>query len=142
MALVDSLTAVFLLAALIVLLVRILFHDERDPAQIRANRAASALHKQAWGKPWPRHTGTMHSSELGHLADDDELYFDDGGDDPAEFLTYNCLEGVRKVMAALSMRRSLEFMDVIVVREEYDMIRNMVENGIRCNRSIRYWYVA
>ncbi len=119
-----------LLVSALLLLIGLLFCHRRHPAHepraaialySRETRAATSLYERAWGKRWPRHTGTIHISELGRLCDGDELYLDQGGNDT---LVYDCLEGVDKVMAALSMPKVA---DVMVVLKEYDPIRRILE---------------
>ncbi|KAF9023320.1 hypothetical protein BDZ89DRAFT_169772 [Hymenopellis radicata] len=123
----DFPTVVSFLAASLFFFLSLSFFFQKDTSLTHVTRAATGLHKQAWGKPWPRHTGTIHSSEIGRLDDDDEQYFE-SGDDSADVLTYTCLEGVGKVMKALLMTRSFMFMNNLVIQEEYDRIRTMLDS--------------
>ncbi|KAF9012152.1 hypothetical protein BDZ89DRAFT_912053, partial [Hymenopellis radicata] len=83
------------------------------------------LYDLAWGKSWPHQAGTIYKTEIGQVNADDELYFDGGVDGIPDSLAYDCLQDVGKVTAALSM--TMGFLDVLVVREEYDLVRKMLE---------------
>ncbi len=90
------------------------------------SRSPAALYDLAWGKSWPRHGGILHKAEIGQVNADDELYFDGGVDAIPNAFTYDCLEDIGKVTAALWMTPG--FLDVLVVREEYDRVRKILES--------------
>ncbi|KAF8917531.1 hypothetical protein CPB85DRAFT_1214792 [Mucidula mucida] len=89
-------------------------------------RSPAVLYDLAWGKSWPRHGGIVHKTEIGQVNTEDELYFDGGVDAIPNALTYDCLEDIGKVTAALWMTPG--FLDVLVVREEYDRVRKILES--------------
>ncbi|KAF7367360.1 hypothetical protein MSAN_00798400 [Mycena sanguinolenta] len=82
------------------------------------NKPFRALHRKAWGHPWPRRYNTISRAEIGRLDDGDEIYVN--VDDGVDHFDYCCLEDIEEVCRALAANTGLQ--DVIVMRQEYEEI--------------------
>jgi hypothetical protein len=105
-------------------------------------QAASALHAKAWGKPWPQSKGIISKTEIsghesGSVDDDDDV--DDGLADklkvPPEF-HYRYFKEIRGLKRALSAYTGQDIEDFLVVRDEYDTLRRVLEDDLKYKRSI------
>jgi hypothetical protein len=90
--------------------------------------AASALHPKAWGKPWPQSKGTI--SKSGDEEDEDETGSVDALADKLEVpstFDYWYFEEIRSLKSALGANSDQEEEDFLVVREEYELLRQALE---------------
>ncbi len=100
-------------------LVLFLFELYWTPKPVRA------FHKKAWGHPWPHHSAVVRATEIGQLDEGDELYFDGG---VADQYTYVCLDGLKDIASALLAPSSMNLQDVIIIRREYEYLRQTQES--------------
>jgi hypothetical protein len=100
--------------------------------------AASALHAKAWGKTWPQSKGTISDTEISNetdSVDDDEIYgLADKLAVPSHF-NYWYFKEIQSVKSALGAQNNHGEDDVLVVREEYKMLRLALED-LNDDRSI------
>jgi len=102
-------------------------------------RTASALHAKAWGKPWPQSDGTISGDEMGLVDDEDDDDVDGAFADklkvPSEF-EYRYLEEIRTLKSALGANPGEDEEDFLVVRKEYEILREGLEDESKYNRAI------
>jgi hypothetical protein len=102
-------------------------------------RTASALHAKAWGKPWPQSDGTISGDEMGPVDDEDDDDVDGAFADklkvPSEF-EYRYLEEIRTLKSALGANPGEDEEDFLVVRKEYEILREGLEDESKYNRAI------
>ncbi|KAJ7743168.1 hypothetical protein B0H16DRAFT_1423152 [Mycena metata] len=102
----------YVLLAGVVIISSILFglahHRRKTPLQ--------TFYRQAWGRQWPRHHGTVTRADIGDLDEHDELYTERVDANMQDY-TYSCLEKINIVANALSLPP--EFNHPLVVREDY-----------------------
>ena len=100
-------------------------------------QAASALHAKAWGKPWPQSKGTIHKTDISDAETssvDDEIY---GLADKLRFTAdfhYRYFKEIQVLKSAL--RANPGQGNVLVVRKEYEMLRQALEDDLKSIRSI------
>jgi hypothetical protein len=111
------------------------------PHASEAEQLASDLHTKAWGKPWPQSEGTISKTEIcgdesGSVDDDD---VDDGLADklnvPPDF-HYRYFKEIRGLKRALGATPREDLGDVLVVREEYETLRQALEGDLKSKHSI------
>jgi hypothetical protein len=97
-------------------------------------QAASALHVKAWGKEWPQSKGTIFKTEMvsgdesGSVDDDDIDYgLADKLEVPPHF-DYRCFTEIRSLKRSLGARPGQDFEDFLLVRKEYEMLREALES--------------
>jgi hypothetical protein len=110
-----------------------------QPSRTSKQRAVSAFHAKAWGKTWPQSKGTISKgeidSETGSVDDDDEIYgLADKLAVPPNF-NYWYFKEIQSVKSALGAQHNRGEEDVLVVREEYKMLRLALED-LKDDRSI------
>ena len=103
-------------------------------------QAASALHTRAWGKPWPHSEGTIYKTDISDAETgsvDDEIYgLADKLRVPPDF-HYRYFKEIQVLKSALGVNSGQEDIeDVLVVREEYKMLRQALEDDLKSIRSI------
>jgi hypothetical protein len=102
-------------------------------------RTASALHAKAWGKPWPQSDGTISGDEIGPVDDEDDDDVDGAFADklkvPSEF-EYRYLEEIRTLKSALGANPGEDEEDFLVVRKEYEILREGLEDESKYERAI------
>jgi hypothetical protein len=114
------------------------------PHANEAQQAASALHTKAWGKTWPQFIGTIYkteivSNETGSVDDDDDDEIRDLADklDVPSHFNYRCFEEIQDLKLALCANLGQEDIeDVLVVREEYETLRQALEVDLKYEHSI------
>jgi hypothetical protein len=100
---------------------------------IREDQAASALYAKAWGKPWPQSKGTISKTEISGESgsvDDDEDVVDALADKlkvPPHF-NYRYFKEIQGLKSALGASPGRDFQDVLVVREDYETLRQVLED--------------
>ncbi|KIM30455.1 hypothetical protein M408DRAFT_285817 [Serendipita vermifera MAFF 305830] len=101
--------------------------------------AASAIHADTWGKQWPKSEGTIYKTEIDHetgSVDDDEIYgLADKFIIPPHF-KYRYFTKIRRLKTALYTYPGNVDDDVLVVREEYETLRQALEDDSNHTRSI------
>ena len=87
----------------------------------------TSLWNLAWGNPWPRHVGKVSRAgdDLPMLSDDDDGV--DAPRPPSE-LEYVCLHNIKAVVEACGGSAE-SVQDVLVVRQDYELLREMMEEG-------------
>jgi hypothetical protein len=109
-----------------------------QPSRTSEQRAVSAFHAKAWGKTWPQSKGTISDSEISNKTgsvDDDEIYgLADKLAVPPNF-NYWYFKEIQSVKSALGAQHNRGEEDVLVVREEYEMLRLALED-LNDDRSI------
>jgi hypothetical protein len=109
-----------------------LLHDVRNEAKV--------LYERAWGRPWPdQHSGVIFKTAIvSHgdampmdLCDDDDADYAYGSDPDAlkisDELNYICLKGMTSL--ANSLGSGTAIVDALVVRHEYELLREAIEHG-------------
>jgi hypothetical protein len=101
--------------------------DDLTPIRLRA----SDIHAKAWGKRWPQSQGTIHKTEISNETDsidDDEIYgIADKLVVPPKF-NYRYFKGVQSLKRALGADSGQIIEDILVIRDEYEMLRQVLEN--------------
>jgi hypothetical protein len=101
---------------------------------------ASALYAKAWGKSWPQSQGTILKTEI---SDDGTSSVDDDDVDgaladklnvPSHF-KYRYLKEMRHVTMTVGTGSGMEEDDVLIVREDYEMLRQALEDDVKYYRS-------
>jgi hypothetical protein len=107
---------------------------------IESNQAASALHAKAWGRQWPQSEGTIAKTEIS----DESGSVDDHNIDgsladklvvPLHF-NYQYFEEIQSLKSALGAQPDQDEEDVLVVRQEYEILRQALEGDLKDYRSI------
>ena len=103
-------------------------------------QAASDLHVKAWGKPWPQSKDTISRNEIyaeSDSVDNDEvdIALADKLRVPTHF-EYRYFEEIRSLKSALGTSPGRDKEDDLVVREEYEVLRQALENNGEDERAI------
>jgi hypothetical protein len=107
------------------------------PSRTSVQLTVSALHAKAWGKSWPQSQGTILKTEI---SDDETGSVDDDDVDgaladilvvPPQF-KYRYLKEIRGLKSALGTNPGQDEEDVLVVREEYEMLCQALEENRKC----------
>jgi len=103
-------------------------------------QAASALHAKAWGKPWPQFEGTIYKTDIfddGTGSVDDEIPdLADKLNVPSHF-NYRYFKGIQRLKNDLGANSDQEDIEgVLVIREEYEMLRRALEGDIEHYRAM------
>ncbi|KIM25413.1 hypothetical protein M408DRAFT_26200 [Serendipita vermifera MAFF 305830] len=111
---------------------------ERQPIT-PLQRAASAFYAETWGKQWPQLEDTIYKTEIDDgtgSVDDDEIY---GLADKLfipPHLKYRYFTKIRHLKTTLHIDPGKVADDVLVVREEYETLRRVLEDDFKNLRSI------
>ncbi len=102
---------------------------------------AAALHKKAWGTPWPhRSSGKLSMADLSPDKDVQMSIETDEDDDNVNTTTieweYTCLHNIHSVVTACGGVPDA-VQDVLVIRPEYVWLRETIETGyLRTTKAI------
>ena len=112
---------------------------------------ASALHAETWGKPWKQFEGEISKTEISsdetEISNDKTKISDDGTDSvndefpdiadklkvPDQF-TYQYFKGIKLLKKHLHVDPGQE--DVLVIREEYKVLRQALEDDLNDVKSV------
>jgi hypothetical protein len=94
----------------------------------------SAFHAKAWGKQWPQSEGTISKAEIygdsGSVDDDDDEGLADKLKVPLIF-NYRYFKEIWSLKKALGVKPGQDYQDVLLVRDEYETLRQILEKKRR-----------
>jgi hypothetical protein len=106
--------------------------DFYQPSEAPLQQGASDLHDKAWGKPWPQFEGIIYKTEISDKTgsvDDDESYgLADKLVIPPQF-DYRYFKEIRSLKSALGTDPGRGIEDILVIRQEYEMLRQVLEDN-------------
>jgi hypothetical protein len=93
-------------------------------------------HGSLWGKPWPQSEGTIFDDETGSVDDDEIPGLADKLEVPPLF-HYRYFKEIQDLKSALGASPGQEDLEgVLVIREEYEILRRALEDDLKVFRDI------